>query len=250
MDALEEIIRTFSLEDIKDFKTFVNRQRKIKQRKDYELFDYLWKNPGAAQSAIIQAIYGKNNFEAYHGLRKYLTRQIMQFIMVKQMQSDQSVSAQIAGLLSLIRYLFDHKSYKTAWKYLKKAEDQAIYYELYEHLEQVYNLQIEFSDTAYAPDLKELIQKHKQNKINVEKNERIAIAFAIIREELNRHKHSGWNIQFDEIIRQILENYNLEQDIYGSAKLFYQVMSVFRSAVIAKKDYYSFEPFLLNHYDK
>ena len=250
MDALEEIISTFSLEDIKDFKTFVNRQRKIKQRKDYELFDYLWKHPGAAQHDIIQAIYHKNNVEAYHGLRKYLTRQIMQFIMVKQMQGDQSVSAQIAGLLSLIRYLFGHKSYKTAWKYVKKAEDQALYYELYEHLEQVYNLQIEFSDTPYAPELKELIRKHKQNKINVELNERAAIAFAIIREELNRYKHTGKNIQFDEIIKQMIENYHLEHDIYSSPKLFYQVMSVFRSAIIAKKDYYSFEPFLLNHYEK
>jgi hypothetical protein len=250
MDTLEEIIRTFSLDDIKDFKTFVNRQRKIKERKDYELFDYLLKHPGAKQHDIIQTIYGKNNVEAYHGLRKYLTRQIMQFIMVKQLQDDQSVTSGIAGLLSLTRYLFGHKSYKIAWKYLKKAEDQALFYELYEQLQQVYNMEIAFSDTPYAPDLKDIIAKHQLNKLNAGQDERTAIAFAIIREQVNRYKHTGENIKFEQIIKQMIESYDLEQDIYSRPKLFYQVMSVFRSAVIAKKDYYSFEPFLLGYYRK
>jgi hypothetical protein len=250
MDSLAEIIKTFSEESIKDFKIFINRERKIKDRKDLELFNVLLKNPNAGQEEIIHAIYGKNNVEAYHALRKYLTRQITQYIMVTQMQNDQSAAAGISGLISISRYMFDYKSYKTAWKHLKKAEDLASSNEHYELLQQIYNVQLQFSDMPFAPDLKEIIRKHKENKAYVDQDEKGAIAFGIIKKRLNEFRLTGKNIQFEEITRQIIGSYDLEQDIYSRPRLFYQIMSLFRSAVIAKKDYYTFEPFIIKNYQR
>jgi hypothetical protein len=250
MDSLTEIIKTFSEEDCKEFKAFVNRQRKISHRKDYELFSTLQKNPDSKQEEIIQSVYKINNVEAYHGLRKSLTRQLTQFIMIKQLQNDQSSASAISGLLSLSRYLFENKSYKIAWKYLKKAEEQALTNELYELLQQVYNLQIAFAESPYAPELKEIIRKHRENKILAEQDERSSLAFSIIKSRLLNYRKTGKSIPFDEIIKQILDSYDLNQDFYSRPKLFYQVMTVFRSSIIARKDYYSFEPFIIGNYQK
>ena len=250
MDSLQEILITFSKEDTKEFKSFVNRQRKIKNRKDYELFKILLNGDNLHQEEIVQSIYGGKNIEAYHGLRKSLTKQIIQFIMMKQLQDDQTATAAVSGYMSVSRYLFENKSFKTAWKYLKKAEEQALTFELYEQLQQVYNLQVKFSETPFSPDLKEIIRKHKENKVLAEQDERAAIAFSIIKSRLNSYKLTGKSIPFDEIIKHILESYDLSQDFYSRPKLFYQIMSVFRSAVVAKKDYYSFEPFIIGNYQK
>ena len=58
--------------EIKHFRTFIHSQRKLDKRKDLELFDLLTEDPQPNDLEL--RLYGKENKEAYHALRKRLLR--------------------------------------------------------------------------------------------------------------------------------------------------------------------------------
>lgn len=249
MDNLKAIIRTMSNEDIREFRVFINRQKRKKERKDLELFEILLEPTSYKPDEIIHKLYGKRNKEAYHALRKRLIRHLTDFIVLKQMDDDTSASSSIMGMLSLARYMFEKNDHRLAWTYLRKAETAATNNEQFELLNTVYNQMIEEANSEYADDLNEIIRKRDVNKAHADEDEKAAIANAIIRQKLREVRLQGASINFDEIIERTYEEYGLKDIIHQRPKLLYNTLSIARSAILAKKDYYSFEPFIIGMYE-
>ena len=249
MDNLKEIIQTFSENDKKEFKAFINRLKKKSQRKDLDLFVLLDSNEDLEAEQVLKKMYPDGKKEAYHALRKRLFRHLTDFIVTKQMQEDATAASLVMGLLSLSRYLFEQDCERLAWRYLKKAEQQARSNEQYDLLNAVYNLQIEKSDSEFSDDLEEIIRKRNENKQLKEEDERANIANSIIRKELKRVRLEGKPVDIDKIITEVLEKYQLTEAVFKRPKLMYKLMSIARSAILVKKEFYSFEPFIINQYN-
>lgn len=250
MDYLAEIVQTFSKDDAASFAFFVHRQKQKKDRKDLELFRLLQARPDIKPLEAQLKLYPHGNKEAYQQLRKKLHKHITDFLVLKRIDNDTTSVSQIMGNISLARYLFEHQSEKLAWKYLEKAIVLAKKNEQYEQLNTIYTIHIEHSESAFAPDLQEILENHKRNKELVEQNERANIAYSIIKQQLRKVKLIGTSINFDYVVSSTLESQGLSFAFYKRPRIFFQVMNIFRSAIVAKKDYYSFEPFLIENYTR
>ena len=250
MDNLQETIATLLPEDVREFKLFINRQKKKKGRKDLELFQLLMENEALKPHEIVHRFYQKNNRNAYHSIRKRLFRHLTDFILLKQKDNDTTASSSVMGMISLSKYLFDKKLQRQGWINLKKAEGIAIENEQFDLLNSVYNLQIERYRSGLGDDLKSIIRKRNENKKSLDEDVRVIIAKSIIRNELNSIILEGKEINFDRIISRVLKECELTDVVAKRPNLLFNIISIVRSAIIANKDYFSFEPYIIELFNE
>src|SRR5690606_21516520 len=139
MDDLQTTIETFSADDIREFAYFIQRQKKKKVRKDYELFKLLLHQKNLKPQEIISRLYpSAENTVAYYALRKRLMQQLTDYIVLKRMGEDPTAGSTVMGLLSLAQYLLNSGADKLAWNTLRKAEKIAQQNEQFNLLNSVY----------------------------------------------------------------------------------------------------------------
>ena len=250
MDRLQEVIATLSPEEQKDFKAFLSRQTARGDRKDQQLFDWMVAHPNADRQTCWEALYPQGERAAFHTLRKRLLRQLSDYIVLKRLSEDGSSVSTVMGQLSLCRYLFEKGSGRLAWDFLRKAEKTASDGEQYELLHSVYQLQIEMADREGADELPEIVRKRNVNKQLADEDERASIASSFIRQQLREVRLEGKTIDFDAMVQQVLIENRLQEAILHRPKLLYNMVSMVRSAMLAKKDFFSFEPFVIGHYQR
>ncbi|MDQ4141678.1 MAG: hypothetical protein M3142_14305 [Bacteroidota bacterium] len=251
MDDLKITINSLSAEDKKEFSSFIQRHKKKNNRKDYELFLLLQQKKSYKPQELITRLYSDEpNPVAYYALRKRLMQHLTDFIVLKRMTEDPTASSSIMGLLSLARYLFEVRADRIAWNTLRKAEKLSLDNEQFDLLNAVYNLQIEKSDNEFADKLENIIEKRNANKIKADEDERANIANSLISQQLTLARTQGRNLQFDKIIQKVLQTYGLTEAVSQQPALFYKLMSITRSAVLARKDFFGFEPFIIAQYQQ
>ena len=250
MDDLKITIDTFSAEDKKEFSCFIQRLKNKKGRKDFELFQLLQQKKQYTTQELIARLYPEQpNAVAYYALRKRLMQHLTDYIVLKRMGEDPTAGSSIMGLLSLTQYLFDVRADRLAWNMLRKAEKLGLENEQFDLLNAVYNLQIEKADNEFADNLDEIIRKRNQNKKYADEDERANIANSIISKRLEIARSQGRDLQFDGTIQEVLKTYGLTEAVSQRPALFYKLMAITRSAVLARKDFYSFEPFIVRQYE-
>ncbi|MEO1450353.1 MAG: hypothetical protein AAFV07_12550, partial [Bacteroidota bacterium] len=232
-----------------ELEAFIQRQRSKKGRKDLELLGLLDKEPHLTGSELLLRLYpDSQNKQAYHALRKRLMRQLTDFITLRRMRTAPSTQAGVMGLITLAQHLGEHQQDRLAWDLLRKAERQAHKHDQYDLLNTIYNLQIEQVHSEFADSLEDIIQKYEKNKVLAEEEERSRLAYALIAHRLEEVRRRGKDLHFAETIKEILGQYNLQETVSRKPDMLYKLLSIARSAVVATKDYYSFEPYMLEVY--
>lgn len=248
MDKLQELINTLSKEDKREFKIFIQRQKNKNNRKDFDLFELLSKEIPTEE--VQQILYQGKNKDAYHTLRKRLLRHLTDFIVLKQIDNDNTAISSIGGLISLANYLFNKHSDELAWKFLIKAEQSAIENEQFNLLNNIYQLQIVKSESEFCPGLEGIYKKWDQNKLLANENERANIAYGFIKKELNEMKLEGKEGNIEGTINQILKTHQLKNLVSLRPSMLYKVLDVTRKVMFSKKDFYSFEPYIIKKYNE
>lgn len=247
MDTLKSIVNTIKPQEQKDFRKFIHNQKKLEKRKDLKLFDLICN--GCPDQQLENALYGKPNKAAYHAVRKRLMRKLTDFIVLKRIEEDTTSSSSLMGLISLSRYFFERRSDKLAWGYLKSAETKAASAEQFDLLNTIYLLQIEHWRQEYADeDIHAIIEKRSANKQLLDEDDRATIASSLIKQELQKTVRLSKEVDFESITRLILSSYNLTNALIQRPKILYNILSIARSVILAKKDFYSFEPYLIQQY--
>jgi hypothetical protein len=251
MDDLQTILQTLTLEDQKEFSLFVKRHKDRNNRKDLELFRLLVGNQKSESERIIKTLYPEDaNAVAYYALRKRLMQHLADFVLLKQIKEDQTAATSIRGMLSLAGYMFGMQQHRTAWNVLKKAERAAQTNHQFDLLNLVYNLQIEWAASEYADPLGKVLEKWKTNKAKADEDERANIAASIIAQKLNEIKQQDREISFESLINKVLQEYALTEVATKSPRLLFKLMSIARSAILVKKEFYSFEPYIISQYSE
>lgn len=248
MDTLKSIIKSLKPQEKKDFRKFIHSQKVLEKRKDLELFDLL--SNGEEDLDLELALYGKANKVPYHALRKRLTHKLTDFIVLKRLQEDTTSSSSLMGLISLAKYFFERRADELGWGYLKGAETKALSAEQFDLLNTIYLLQIEHWHGEFAEDIHIIIDKRAENKLLLDEDERATIACSLIKKELQKTVLEGKEVDFEGITRLILSSYNLRNALIKRPKLLYNILSITRSTILAKKDFYTFEPYLIQQYIK
>ncbi len=247
MDKLKTILSTLSSDEQRAFTRFLQRQKPKKNRKDEALLGLLLVDH---EVDIVKELYpAKPNPTAYHALRKRLMQQLRSFLMLQQIEDDPSAASTIMGHMSLARYLFNQRLDELAWSYLAKAEKLALSHEHHDLLHSVYQLQIEKLDRAFPGGIEELLEKMKHNRVRVDEDERANIACSLIAKQLQEVRQKGRHLDFDQTVQSVLEQYQLTEVVGKRPRLFFKLMKIARSAVLAKRDFNAFEPFIIAQYE-
>jgi hypothetical protein len=246
MDKLQKLINTLSEEDKREFRMFINRQKSKKQRKDLDLFELI--NNQVPAKSIQEKLYASPNKVAYHTLRKRLLKHLTDFIVLKQIDSDTTATSSIAGQVSLANYLFKNQSDEFGWRTLRKAEQIAIDNEHYELLNNIYHLQIDCCDSEFAPDINDIYTKWQANKELVNENEKVNIAYNFIKKEINQVILEGKDKNVNQLIDDLLVKYKLNDIVFKRPEILYKVLDLTRKVKFSKKDFYSFEPYVIELY--
>ncbi|MEL6675183.1 MAG: hypothetical protein AAFR61_23440 [Bacteroidota bacterium] len=251
MDKLRQILRTLSEDERKEFTYFIQRQRRKKQRKDLDLLGFLMEEPELSGDDILKALYpGKPNRVAYHALRKRLMHQLTEFILIKRMETDPSTGSTIMGMISMSHYLFSRQLGKLGWSFIRKAEKLAEEHEHYDLLNSIYNVQIEHADQEAADQLPLIIEKRNANKLLADEDERARIANSLINQKLTQVRLEGKDLNFHETIEEVLQEYDLSEAVHRRPRLLYNLVFITRSAALAGKDFYAFEPYIIGLYNR
>lgn len=248
MDKLQELVNTLSEDDKKEFRIFINRQKSKKRRKDLDLFELVAEQTPPKE--IQQKLYKTPNKVAYHTLRKRLLKHLTDFIVLKQIDNDPTSTSSISGLISLATYLFNNKSDELGWRFLNKAEQTAIENEQHELLNNIYLIQLEQSESDFAPDVHDIYKKWETNKQLVDENEKVSIAYNFIKREINEVIHKGEDKDLNKIIDQLLKKYGINDLVFQRPEILYKVLDLTRRVMLSKKDFYNFEPYVIRMYDE
>ncbi|WP_375435746.1 hypothetical protein [uncultured Hymenobacter sp.] len=251
MDDLRTTLATFSPEDRKDFAQFIQRQkRKQKGRMDLRLYELLLHPKEYTTPQLLARLYpDEPNATAYYALRKRLLRHLTDYLLLRQRQHDPTAASSVRGSLTLAQYLFEAGVPRLAWATLRKAEKLARLNEQYELLNTVYNLQIAHANSEFADPLEEIIRCRHLNKKAADEEERAGIADSLIRQRLRQARVKGRAGEaFDGILQDVLREYDLQEAFARRPAVLYRLMSIARNAMLVRRDFASFTPFVLRCY--
>lgn len=249
VDYIKDIIVSLQDDDVKEFRTFIQRQRSKKQRKDLQLFEILLEDRNLKARDICTILYGHDsNMNAYHSIRKRLLKQLMEFLVLKRMDDDTTSASYIMGLISVSHFLFESNRGDTAWHYLLKSEELALRNEQYDLLDNIYNLQIAQANHKSAPPIDSIIEHWSTNKELADEDERANVAKMIIKYNLEKKIKEEAELDLHQEIEKVLDEYQLNTVVFKRPKLLYNFLSIVRSAALASKDYASFAPVIIDLY--
>jgi hypothetical protein len=247
MDDLRTTLLTLGPDDRREFGQFMQRQRrKTSGRQDVRLYELLLRPKELTTAQLVAKLYpDEPNPVAYYALRKRLLRHLMDYLLLRQRQQDATAATSVHGQLTMAQYLFEVGIPRLAWAMLRKAEKLAQANEQYEPLNAVYNLQIQFADSPHAEPLEEIIRRRHHNKKAADEEERANIADSLLRLRLREARTKGRAaLPFDTIMQQILKEYDLQDAFARSPSLLCRLMSIARSAMLVRRDFASFAPFI------
>lgn len=252
MDDLQQIIQSFTENEQREFRQFIQRNRFKSDRIDLDLFNLFAVDQAYEKGEILEALYGKSgDRNAYHSVRKRLVKHLNDFIYLRRIDHDESLEAEISKNLILVRHLFSHNLDKLAWKYLKKTENLANKFELNQQLQLIYELQIEHYDANWLScTLKELVKKRKQIAELAREDENLKIIGSFVRQELEKVKIEAQDLDLERILDLLLNTFDMKDSLFRRPKLRYNFVLIARGIILANKEFYSFEDYVISNYNK
>lgn len=251
MDHIQTLVLALNEEEKKDFLHFVQRYSERENRKDLELFHLLSQDKDYTRAELLKLIYPQDeNLDAYHATRKRLFRQLNDFVFVSRTKVDKSQMPELKSNIELCRFLFSHQKYDSAWYYLRRAEDIAAKGNYFAILEEIYAMCIEFALHIKSIDLDEIIEKKQQAQQQRTIQENALTANHLIRFRLHQSMTKGESLAIDKLVNETLETYQLNDLVAQNVRLTFNIISITRSVALTKKDFYAFEPYLIQEYHK
>lgn len=253
MDDLQQIIHSFSENKQKEFRQFIQRNRFKTSRIDLDLFNLFAKDKEYAKDEILVALYGEDQQDrnAYHSVRKRLVKHLNDFIYLLQIDNDESLASEISKNLILVRHLFNNNLNKLAWKQLKKSENLADRAELNQQLQSIYELQIEHYDNNFVQgSLKELVRKRKHTAELAQEDQNLKIIGSFVKQELEKVKIEAQDLDLERILDLLLNTFDMKDSLFRRPKLRYNFVLIARGIILANKEFYSFEEYVIRNYNK
>jgi len=247
MTNLNDIISTLSPEDKQNFVIYLEKKNKRTDAKNIELFKYLAKNDLSSRDICIK-LYKTNNKVAYHALRKRLYQSIIDFIANISLYEEKATDMQIIKFVLASRTFLLNKQYKVAYKILDKAEALAIENYLFPILNEIYHTKIQYAYANPTINIDDLIDRFNSNQKNYLQEDRLNIAYAKIRQGINEVTLNSQFINFQNLVNDTLEEYDIDIKESMSFKSLYQLMKIVSISAFAANDYLKIEPFLIKTY--
>lgn len=231
-NTVDEIIRAFSKEELREFKYFITRRNDGKtSRLDTKVVQEIRNNVAVQDDRISTHRQTKNRLK-WH---------LEQFIQMENIRNN-SVS-RINNLIEVAGYLFKKNIYEHAWDYLIKAEKLAIQTDEYELLNHIYYIQLSYTYNIAVPppkniDVSRLIEKWKTNLTYFQTDSSSNAAYAELIYKIREKFSQNLSANVDELITRILKEYNLDDEVYvEQLKIYLKTTNMVCRVLREKRDY-------------
>lgn len=221
MDALAELISILNDNDSKEFKLYLKQKNKRNDVKNTELFTILKTD----DINRLKKLYGSDkNKDAYHSLRKRLYESLILFLSNKTFEKNNSETHEALQLLVVSKFLLENNLYKPAFKCLQKAENTAEKLEQYSLLHEILQIKLQYVFLNDKENLEDLTLKIIKNQELLNKETRLNMAYAVLRQAFKNTQTNGKIINLTDFIKEISEAYHLKPTDFFNYKSIYQIL--------------------------
>ncbi|MGV3461557.1 MAG: hypothetical protein ACO1N9_14000 [Flavobacterium sp.] len=236
MNAISEIIVLMSKNDKLKFKGYLSERATRSDTKLPALFKLLETDDINGSKKIATA---KENAAAYHALRKRLYDNLVDFMANRTFEAGASAESEAMKLVTVCRYFFEHKLAATAFKCLAKAERIADGAENFGLLNDVYQLRLQYAHLDPAENVHKLVEKARKNSHRLHHEERMNMAYALLRNELTQIYHKGKIVDFQQVITATIKSLGISLDDALTFKSLYQLLFIANEFASIRNDYSS-----------
>lgn len=248
MNNINKIILGFTSEEQQRFINYLELKNKRNDIKNIQLFKLIVKNEFSSKEICFK-LYEHNKQNAYHALRKRLYQSLIDFVANVNLEEGNSIDMQIIKYILASRSFLQQGQFQVAYNILNKAEILANEHYLFALLNEIYHTQIQYSYSYKELDIDALITKFQENQKYLHLENQLNIVYAKIRLTLNEISFEGEVIDFQNILHNTLQVYNIDPNESLSFKSLYQLMSIVSLSAFITNDYLKIEPFLLDTYE-
>jgi hypothetical protein len=241
-NTVDEIILSFSKEELREFKYFLNRRNNhVHEREDLKVVTMIRNGATLTQEASV-----------YRKTKNRLKTQLELFIQLENSKRD--IGSKIQTLIEVATFLFAKSLYDHAWDYLIKAERLAIEFEKYELLDSIYYIQILYSYNIAVPPPKgfsvtELLEKRDHNFSYTQINSNANAAYALLIYEMRKLFSKHLDADIDELVNKILERYELkDQHHTDNLNIYCKTVNIVCRALREKRDYKQMKEYSISSY--
>lgn len=221
MDTLSELISILNDNEIKEFKLFLKQKNKRNDVKNIDLLSILHTDDINRLKKLYRSAKNK---DAYHSLRKRLHESLILFLSNKTFEKNNSEAHEALRLLIVSKFLLEHNLHKTAFKCLKKAEFVAEKLEQYSLLHEILQTKLQYAFLNDRENLELLSTKIIKNQEITNKETRLNMAYAVLRQAFKNTQAHGKIINLNDFITEIAAKYQLQPNDFFNYKSIYQIL--------------------------
>ena len=254
MDSLYELIKLLNSSEKKHFRAFLKRKNKREDVKNLELLDLIETDDIHGIDELYKFAKNKN---AYHALRKRLQDSLLLFLSQKTFGSNHSESYEALRLLVIGRYLLENDVLKVAFKCLDKAERLADHLEQFNLLNEILLLKLQYAHLPGAEALETLTARFIQNQSEMQREAKLSMAYAFLRQELNAIHLQGKVVNLSALLITTIRKYKISLQDLMTYKAVYQILFIANEYAAIQQNYGLIERFInrtnrfiQNHQDK
>ncbi len=245
MDILNLVIGDMEKEDVRFYKLFANRMYYSRDRKDLQLFDYIYQSSEQfdEEKIIAQLKYGRDK-NSFYRLKHRLLNHVNKSLLLQYSESDDAIG--ILSLLSLYRFHFARINYEAAKYFLQKAERKAVALEFFELLDSIYSEFIRLSIETMDFDPKLFIEKRKINLEKLQRLREIDQVLAAVSYQLKiSQNYSPEGKSFITMLEKMVKAHAADKELRSGKLLQLKLTDAVSRILIQKHDFKTLETFLV-----
>jgi hypothetical protein len=241
MDSLSDLISLLGATEKKLFKQFLQRKNKRTDVKNLQLLDLIETDDTNGISKLYKA---EKNKDAYHALRKRLQDNLLLFLSQRTFENDQSDTYDALRLVVVGRFLLENDVIKVAFKCLDKAERLAEQLEQFNLLNEILLLKLQYAYLPEAEYLESLTARFVQNQSNMQRDARLNMAYAFLRQELREIHLEGKIVNLTALMITTIRKYKISTQDLMTYKSIYQILFIANEYADIQQNYSLIERYI------
>ena len=188
-------------------------------------------------SGINNLYNSEKNKDAYHALRKRLQDNLLLFLSQKTFENNHSDTYDALRLVVVGRFLLENDVVKVAFKCLDKAERLAEHLEQFNLLNELFLLKLQYAHLSGAEDLETLTARFEHNQLNMQREAKLNIAYAFLRQELQEIHLKGKVVNLTALMVTTIRKYKISVQDLMTYKSIYQILFIANEYAAIQQNY-------------
>ncbi|MFD0766297.1 hypothetical protein ACFQZI_15650 [Mucilaginibacter lutimaris] len=234
MDSIRELVKLLSNNDNKLFRQFLRQKNKRADVKNLQLLKLIETDDINGLNNLYKS---QKNDDAYHALRKRLQDNLLLFLSQKAFENNHSDTYDALRMVVVGRFLLENDVVKIGLKCLNRAERVAGNLEQFNLLNEILLLKLQYAHLAGAELLEELTIRFQENQLNMQREAKLQIAYAFLRQQLQNIHLKGHIVNLTALIIETLRKYKISVQDLMTYKSIYQILFIANEYAAIQRNY-------------